>query len=205
MGNNMSEKKFTPLEVVTQLKKSLQDALKKADPVLSSILSDLKDKNSIAQVPKEDIPAGKESVLYKIDGTQQPQIQPPSLKNNVPPNYSAMKIQSQAPKSVMGSMRTKKPKLPSITSKLKGFMQKREEKIAMKSDRGDLPNLGTVARLRQEMSESQGVPVGPTGLVPKVKQDPVTGKKSILNEPQSAGSVTPLKVPKISLPKSEES
>ena len=200
----MSEKKFTPFEVVEKLKKSLQETLKKADPVLSSILTDLKDKNAEAQVPKEEIPVPKDGVLYKIDGLQQQKIKAPSLKNNVPPNYAAMKIQSAAPKTVMGSVGMQKPKALSITSKLKGFMQKREEKAAMKSD-GAESKLGSIARLRQEMSESQGVPVGSSGLVPKVSQSPITGKKTVMESPKVGGTVTQLNVPKISLPKSEES
>lgn len=196
----MSEKKFTPAQVVEQLRKSLTEVLKKADPVLSSILEDLKDKNSVAQVPKEDVPAPRDGVLYKIDGAQQPQIKAPSLKNNVPPNYSAMKIQAQAPKPTVGMAKPKKPGGMSISSKLKGFMQKREDKIALKKENEESSKLGSIARLRQEMSESQGAPIGATGLVPKVKQDPVTGKKTVLGS-EGGGTVLPFKVPKISLPK----
>lgn len=207
----MSEKKFSPIEVVLELKKSIKDLLQKADPVLSSILSDLSDKNSVAQVPKQNIPSGGEGVLYKIDGQQQ-SIPAPSLKNNVPPNFTAMKLRSQTPSTPAGASGGSGPKKPSfnIGSKLKGFMQKKEEKRASFSM--DSKNINktnnlmekngfSIAKLRQEMAESQGVPVGPTGLVPKVKQDPITGKKTILNEQPSPAKILPMKAPKISLPK----
>lgn len=196
----MSNKKFTPFEAVLELKKSLKDILMKADPVLRSILTDLADKDSVAEVPKNAIPAQSENVLHK-DGLQQPSIKPPSLKNNVPPNYSAMKIQMQAPKSpagMGGGQGPKKPKgLMSIGTKLKGFMQKMEEKRNL-GKTNSLMEKGAVAKLRQEMAESQGVKPNTQGIVPNVKPDFATGHKTG-NAPKS--NILPFKAPRISLPK----
>lgn len=202
----MNNKKFNPFEAAQELKKSIKDMLSKADPVLRAVLSDLSDKNSVAQVPKDKLPASPEGVLNKVDGQQQ--IPSPSLKNNVPPNFNAMQIRMQAPKSPAGSgggNRPKKPKL-GLGSKLMGFMKKKEEKRSNSENLNKTNNLMekngfSIAKLRQEMAESQGVPVGPTGLVPKVHQAPITGKKTILNEQPEPAKVLPMKAPKISLPK----
>lgn len=197
----MSEKKFSPMDVILEIKKSLTQTLMKADPVLRSILMDLSDKNSIAEIPKKSIPTHSENVLNKIDGTQQQGIKPPSLKNNVPPNYNAMKLQMQAPKTpagMGGGQGPKKPKgLISIGSKLQGFMQKMEEKRNM-GKTNSLMEKGSIAKLRQEMAESQGVKPNAQGLVPNVKPNFTIGHK-IDSEPKS--TILPFKVPKISLPK----
>jgi hypothetical protein len=61
-------KKFTVYEVMDNLKKALHQAIAKADPDLKAILTDLQDKDAIAEVP-EDMkePQRASPALYKAD------------------------------------------------------------------------------------------------------------------------------------------
>ena len=119
-------KTFKPKEVAEALKKSLTEKMEKASPVLRAILNDIGDKNSVAELPPEEIPTdSKQNVLNKQAeaGVQQP-IKSPQLKNNVPPNIGAMQQRAETG-GMGGNQGPKKPKGP---LKLQTFMKSIEGK-----------------------------------------------------------------------------